>query len=155
MKPEVRSLLRSLSDQPVKWPAAALWTLFAEFCAQSLASCQRKPFSLWEMCKDVMGRLPGSQSVVCTVKSEETRVCARVFLTKTLRWAECLLHGQLWSWHAGTALSFLLAVRPSTFFPPAPQLSTKVLSYLFICWVWFVQERSVRPARWEYVFVLQ
>lgn len=58
-----------MSKQPVKFrPAAALWTLFAEFCSQSLADCQRKPFSLWELCKDVMGRLPGSQSAGYTVE---------------------------------------------------------------------------------------
>lgn len=42
----------------------------------------------------------------------------------------CLLHSQLWSWHAGIVLNFLLAIQPTRFFLPAPQFCTITFSYL-------------------------
>lgn len=121
-------------DQPVKlWPAAALWTLFTEFCAQSLARCQTKPFTLWKMYKDVMGRLSGSQTAVCSGRDP----CMCVYVSHTTMWitssgSVCLLHSQLWSWHAKLALNFLLAAAPKMF----PSCSALYKNTLIPCWGW-------------------
>lgn len=82
MRLEVCSLFSSLLFSSVKLePAAALWSLLAEFFCSGLGLVPAKAFPpLWETCKDVMGEVAWESvsGLNHTVKREETCLCVCV-----------------------------------------------------------------------------
>lgn len=97
------------------------------------------------MCKDVMGRLPGSQSAVCTVKYEGARVCVCVCVKPK----HCGEHYQPWTGVPFTQPALIMARWNSAqlfiscaalkIFPSCSSAVYNNILIPFICWVWFVQ----------------